>query len=127
MRHWPLADLLENLRYARHHVPERLYTFIYQHSWLALDDLARQLLLSLLSLAPDGEDREWLQSLSFLSGDSFDHALAQLLDYSLLETAGLPESPKYRLHRLTTTFLQTEFVAAWEGAVTPSDELDKRQ
>lgn len=119
MSHWPLAVLLENLRYARHRVPEQLYTFIYRRSWLALNEQARQLLLSLLPLAPDGEDIEWLRLMSFLPPDDFGDALAQLLDYSLLETAGPPESPRYRLHRLTTTFLQTEVLTAWEGADSP--------
>jgi hypothetical protein len=116
MSHWPLSVLLENLRDARHRVPEQLYTFIYRRSWLALDEQARQLLLSLLPLAPNGEDIEWLRLMSFLPPDDFSDALAQLLDYSLLETAGPPESPRYRLHRLTTTFLQTEVLNAWEGA-----------
>lgn len=115
MSHWPLAILLENLRKARHRVPEQLYTFIYRCSWMVLRDQARQLLLSLLPLAPDGEDIEWLRLMSFLSPDDFSEALAQLLDYSLLEVAGPADSPRYRLHRLTTTFLQTEVLTTWEG------------
>lgn len=113
MRHWPLPVLLENLRTARQQAPESLYSFIYRRTWQALDDPARQLLLSLLPLAPDGEDVEWLRLMSILPADTFAGALAQLLDYSLLETAGPPESPRYRLHRLTTTFLQTEILAGW--------------
>lgn len=87
--------------------------FIYRRSWLALGDSARMLLLSMLPLASDGEDVEWLALMSFLPPDEFEGALAQLRDYSLLETAGSPESPRYRLHRLTTTFLQTEVLAGW--------------
>jgi hypothetical protein len=113
MSNWPLPVLLENLRTAHARAPEGLYTFIYQRSWLALGDPARQLLLSLLPLAPDGEDVEWLALLSFLPPDEFAEALAQLRDYSLLEMAGPPESPRYRLHRLTTTFLQTEVLDDW--------------
>lgn len=113
MRNWPLPVLLENLRTARQQAPESLYSFIYRRTWQALDDPARQLLLSLLPLAPDGEDVEWLRLMSILPADAFAGALAQLLDYSLLETAGPPESPRYRLHRLTTTFLQTEILAGW--------------
>jgi hypothetical protein len=121
MSRWPLPVLLDNLRRAHRRAPENLYTFIYQRSWLALDDPARQLLLSLLTIAPDGEDIEWLRLMSFLPPDEFDDALAQLLIYSLLEAAGPPESPRYRLHRLTTTFLQTEILSNWEGAATPPD------
>ena len=110
---WPLPALLDNLRRARHRAPEGLYTYIYRRAWLALGDPARQLLLSLLPLAADGEDVAWLRLMSFLPPDEFDDALAQLRDYSLLEMAGLPPSPRYRLHRLTVTFLQTEILAGW--------------
>ena len=114
MNHWPLTVLLENLRTAHTRAPEGLYTFIYRRSWLALGDHARTLLLSMLPLAPDGEDVEWLTLMSFLPPDEFGGALAQLRDYSLLETSGPPDSPRYRLHRLTTTFLQTEVLAGWD-------------
>ena len=114
MSHWPLTVLLENLRTAHAHAPEGLYTFIYRRSWLTLGDHARTLLLSMLPLAPDGEDVEWLALMSFLPPNEFGGALAQLRDYSLLETGGPPESPRYRLHRLTTTFLQTEVLAGWD-------------
>lgn len=113
MSHWPLAVLLDNLRPAHARAPESLYTFIYRRSWMALGDSARMLLLSMLPLASDGEDVEWLALMSFLPPDEFEGALAQLRDYSLLEMAGSPESPRYRLHRLTTTFLQTEVLAGW--------------
>jgi len=116
MAYWPLPTLLDNLRRARDHAPERLYTFIYRRAWLALGDPARQLLLSLLPLAADGEDVGWLRAMSFLPPDAFDEALGQLRDYSLLETAGPDDAPRYRLHRLTTTFLQTEVLAGWSAA-----------
>jgi hypothetical protein len=120
MGHWPLPVLLDNLRRARHHAPERLYTFIYQRAWLALSESARQLLVSLLPLPPDGEDVAWLRAMSFLSPEAFDEALNQLLDYSLLETAGPYDAPRYRLHRLTATFLQTEVLAEWNTAGGPT-------
>jgi hypothetical protein len=121
MAHWPLPALLDNLRRARH-APERLYTFIYRRAWLALGDPARQLLLSLLPLAPDGEDVAWLRAMSFLPPAAFDEALGQLGDYSLLEMAGPDDAPRYRLHRLTTTFLQTEVLAGWGAAEPAADE-----
>ncbi len=61
--------------------------------------------------------------MSFLSPDAFDDALAQLRDYSLLEAAGPPESPRYRLHRLTTTFLQTEVLEGWDEIRDTGDAL----
>jgi hypothetical protein len=121
MSRWPLAVLIDDLRRARRRAPESLYTFIYQRTWLALDDQARQLLISCLTIAPDGEDIDWLRLMSFLPPDEFDGALDQLLAYSLLQLAGLPAAPRYRLHRLTTTFLQTEILNNWESAARPPD------
>lgn len=118
---WPLPVLLSNLRQADRRAPENLYAFIYRRSWLALGDPARELLLSALTIAPDGEDVEWLRLVSFLPPDTFDDALGQLLAYSLLDRAGPPESPKYRLHRLTTTFLQTEILTGWESPAPDGD------
>ncbi len=122
MRHWPLAVLLDNLRQAHRRAPEQLYTYIYRRAWLALDEPARELLLSLLPLAPDGDDIEWLRLMSLLPPDVFDGALAQLLDYSLLETTGEPAAPRYRLHRLTTTFLQTQILEGWADDATGQGE-----
>jgi hypothetical protein len=46
-----------------------------------------------------------------------------LLSYALLETAGSPASPTYRLHRLTTTFLQTDVLAGWNDGQTSASLL----
>lgn len=121
MSRWPLSVLLDDMRRAHRNAPGSLYTFIYQRSWLALGDDARRLLLSLLTIAPDGEDIDWLRLMSFLPPDEFDAALAQLLAYSLLLPVGSPDAPRYRLHRLTATFLQTEILSDWEGATGSPD------
>jgi hypothetical protein len=115
MNRWPLPVLLDNLRQARLSAPESLYTFIYRHTWLVLNDPARHLLLSMLAVAPDGESVDWLRLVSILPAELFDEALSQLLAYSMLEVAGSLDSPRYRLHRLTTTFLQTEILTGWSN------------
>ena len=116
----PLPVLLDDMRQVRRRAPESLYTYIYRRAWLDLSDPARAMLLSLLHIAPEGEDLEWLQLMIALSPDEFDEALGQLLDYSLLDVAGPAAAPRYRMHRLTITFLQTEILSRWE---TASDEL----
>jgi len=73
------------------------------------------MLLSLLHISPEGEDLEWLQLVTTLPPDEFDAALEQLLAYSLLDAAGPAAMPRYRLHRLTITFLQTEILAQWDS------------
>ena len=115
MSHWPLSVLVDDLRHARRSAPEQLYTFIYRRAWLDLDEPARKLLLSILHIAPDGEDIGWLQMMSFLPPDEFDRAMGQLLAASLLQVAGESDSLRYRIHRLTTTFLQTQVLAGWDA------------
>lgn len=115
LAHLPLADVLVGLQKANHSTSEQLFTYIYQRSWQMLDEPAKALLLSLLSISPDGEDAAWLRLMSVLPTNEFEEALRQLKAYSLLEVAGSPATPLYRLHRLTTTFLQTEILLSWSA------------
>jgi hypothetical protein len=119
----PLDILLDGLRSAAQGPPQGLYSYIYRRIWLALDDPARHLLLSLLTIDPDGEDLSWLRMVSLLDEADFASALDMLLSYALLETAGSPASPTYRLHRLTTTFLQTDVLAGWNDGQTSASLL----
>jgi hypothetical protein len=110
----PLPNVLNNLRRAEHGNPEVLYTYLYRRSWQLLEDPARRLLLSTLDIAPEGETLDWLRSMSGLTLPEFDFALDQLVNTSLLEVAGPLSIPIYRVHRLTTTFLQTNILAEWD-------------
>lgn len=109
----PLSDVLDGLQNANRQSSQHLFTYIYRLTWQLLDEPAKVLLLSLLSISPDGEGAEWMQLMSGLSKHKFDLALQQLTAYSLLEVASLSEAPIYRMHRLTTTFLQTEILLNW--------------
>jgi len=109
----PVTMLLQSFETARRPLVGTLYSFIYRHTWALLSDPARQLLLSMLDISPEGEDIEWLQMMSGLSGSDFEAALDQLIDYSLLETSGMVDNPIYRLHRITITFLHTEVLQDW--------------
>ena len=109
-----LSHTLDGLREAREH-PERMYTYIYRRTWQKLlDEPARQLLLCLQYISPDGEDEAWIQEHSPLSQAAFDAALKRLLDCALLEITGPLEKPLYHLHRLTITFLQSDILFGWQ-------------
>lgn len=110
----PLSHILDNLQAAPSSTTEALYTFIYRHTWMLLDEPARQLLMSMLLVSPDGEDVEWLSLISELPPGQLRRAIGQLQDFSLLQVTGSLEHPFYRLHRLTVTFLETEMLAHWE-------------
>ncbi len=109
----PLSHILHNLQAAQSSTTEALYTFIYRHTWMLLDEPSRQLLMNMLLVSPEGEDIEWLSLISALPQDELTRALRQLQDFSLLQVTGSLEHPFYRLHRLTVTFLETEMLACW--------------
>lgn len=113
LAHLPLQDVLNSLQRANRQSSERLFTYIYHRTWQQLHETAKALLLSLLSISADGEGIDWLRLMSGLPEDDFQFALKQLTAYSLLEVAGASDAPIYRLHRLTTTFLQTEVLLNW--------------
>jgi len=110
----PARSILEGLRRGHHQAPQAMYAYIYRQAWSQLKDSARQLLLSMLNVSADGEDLAWIRLTSLLPPSEFEAALAQLLDYSLLETVRALPEPNYRLHRLTVTFLQSEILLDWE-------------
>jgi hypothetical protein len=111
----PLSHILEGLKRPTGQSMEGIYTYIYWRTWQLLEDSARKLLLSMLFVSPDGEEKAWIRDSSELLPSEFEQALNQLLDYSLLETTGPVERPSYRLHRLTTTFLESEILLSWDN------------
>jgi hypothetical protein len=113
MGHLPLDQVLAGLQQADA-APGQMYTYIYRRTWQLLDDPARMLLLDMLTAAPEGEDTDWLQLMSSVPPELFAAALQQLHAYSLLEMSGTATFPRYRLHRLTTTFLQTDVLQQWQ-------------
>jgi hypothetical protein len=107
-------EIIAGLQTARRKSQATLYTFIYRRTWQMLSDAARRLLLAMLPLNPEGEDLPFIQTMSGLPETDFEPALAQLLDYSLLEVQSLLKVPHYSLHRLTITFLQTDILRQWD-------------
>ncbi len=93
-----------------------LYTYIYRRTWLLLPETARQLLIEMLLVAPDGEDLDWLMAASNLAPDVLREALCRLLDHCLVQLSGSLAHPYYRLHPLTALFLRSDIVSGWEEA-----------
>jgi hypothetical protein len=124
----PLEMIVEGFLAAKSGI-DGLYHFLYWQTWNALADPARRLLLSFLPADPEGEDVEFLRIMSGQSDDDFYTALHDLDQFSLLEMSGDAAYPRYRLHRLTVTFLQTDILKLWSDPSgypqTPDDELDR--
>ena len=116
---FPLDELLNQLDKA---TPAIIYTYIYNTTWQALRPSSRRLLVDLCDISPDGADLTWLRHMSLLPDKQFQRALAQLIDFCLLEPSGEMDRLVYKMHRLTTTFLQTNILDQWQGDLTEEEE-----
>lgn len=94
---------------------KNIYTYIYRQAWKLLPDIGKKLLLSMLLVSPDGEDRTWICQMGALTDEEFNQGVDELKQLSLIEFSGSIEMPKYRIHRLTATFLQTDVLQGWDG------------
>lgn len=109
---FPLDELLSRLSQASQ--PD-MYTYIYRLTWDRLSQSARRLLVQLHDLSPDGADMTTLRHLLALTEAELNQGIPELLACCLLEVAGAVENPVYKIHRLTTTFLQTHILYCWDG------------
>ncbi len=110
----PLSQVLKNLEEARGKRVDELYTYIYWQAWQLLNENERQLFLS-MPLVPDATF-EHLSLASGLDEDAVHDALDRLVRQSLVQVAGDLTERRYRLHRLTETFLMHE-VLKWQTPV----------
>jgi tetratricopeptide (TPR) repeat protein/transcriptional regulator with XRE-family HTH domain len=112
----PLDHILENLRRAKEAQVDQLYAYIYWQAWQMLDENGRKLFLS-LPVVPNGTFGQ-LAIASKLERLPLQQALTSLRTLSLLEVGGELDEPRYRLHRLTETFLLHEVLHWQEGEET---------
>lgn len=108
----PLSRVLDNLEQAQGKKTEDLYTYIYWQAWQALTEAGRAVLL-VMPLAQGGALSQ-LAALSELEPAALNQALEQLAAMSLIEVSGDIEQRRYRIHRLTETFLLNE-VIKWQS------------
>lgn len=110
-RFLPLAQVLTSLQLAQARQVDELYTYIYWQIWQMLDEPARRLMLTLPVMPNSTFDQ--LAAISELDLATLQSALLRLLEHSLVQVAGDLAEPRYRLHRLTETFLMHE-VLTWQ-------------
>lgn len=121
----PLDQILNSLRQADSDRSDQLYTYIYWEAWQMLDATARHLWLC-LPVVPNATFAQ-LQNISGLDVDALQPAIMKLRNLSLIEVGGDLNEIRYRLHRLTETFLMHE-VVKWQemdqalGQESSSDE-----
>ena len=108
----PAKNIIQKLRFGEENAQD-MYSYIYRQAWDLLDDIGKRLLIAMLVVSPDGENRQWICEMNNLSSDEFNQGLGQLKRLSLIEFSGTIEEPLYRIHRLTTTFLHTDILRGW--------------
>jgi transcriptional regulator with XRE-family HTH domain len=108
----PLSRVLENLKEAQSKTIDDLYTYIYWQAWQALDEISKEVLL-MMPLAQGGTFAQ-LTAVSKLRVEQLDAALENLVRVSLVEVGDDIEQHRYRIHRLTETFLLRE-VIKWQA------------
>ena len=118
-RFLPISQVLSSLRLAQTKQTDQLYHYIYREAWEMLDENARKLFVS-LPIVPNGTF-EQLRLASQLPDFDLQSALSDLIDLSLVEIGPGEPGPRYKLHRLTETFLMHE-VIKWQA-----DESDINQ
>jgi hypothetical protein len=87
-----------------------LFDYLYRRTWAALNESGRQFLLGLSEVKPTGASYEWVMAMARgrgLSDSDCREAMETLRRHSLLEVNNTLRDPRYRLHQLTITFLQT--------------------
>lgn len=104
----PLENVLKTLKQATSQHVDEFYTYIYWQAWQGLDAPARQLFLAMPMLFNATYDR--LGHVSKLGDVDLQPALSKLIAFSLVQVAGDLLEPRYRLHRLTETFLLNEVI-----------------
>jgi hypothetical protein len=108
---FPLFQVVENLRQARGKTIDDLYIYIYWQAWHRLDENSQKVLL-VMPLAQGGTFDQ-LTKVSEIEVDELNEALEYLVRLSLVEVGGDIEQRRYRVHRLTETFLLHE-VVKWQ-------------
>lgn len=108
---FPLPQVLAKLEEAQGKKIDDLYIYIYWQAWNALKATSQQVLLA-MPLAQNGDFAQ-LMAVTQLDVTEVNDALEALVTLSLVEVGGnnLAER-RYRIHRLTETFLLNE-VSRW--------------
>lgn len=105
---WSLSTVLKALTERAPGDVEKMYGGIFEKSWQALGEAARQLLATMPLVGPEGALEGHLQAVSGLEEVSFHTALFELRRHSLLEMRGSILEPRYGLHNLTESFLHNK-------------------
>jgi hypothetical protein len=113
-----IDEVLKRLRIAKDE--EEIYRFIYLDLWTTLSNNARQVLVTMPAFA-SSVNAQMLQRVSALPDSSFDVAIMELIDRSLLESTepGGSNKVRYSIHALTRNFLNCDLPKLFESSFNP--------
>ena len=110
MQYVPPETVLEGVKQG---TAEDIYKFVYQKSWLALTNEAREVLLA-IQRVNDQANWTWLYEMLDQPEQDLQDALQLLHNLSLVQIQRSADTDRlYTIHRLTATFLRTE-VLGWK-------------
>lgn len=109
-----LPEVLNGLREAHGAKAAQLYRYIYWRSWNQLQPKARDVLLCMPHFAHTGAELRSIERICDVKGSELQAQLEQLVLHSLVIVDDGLLSKRYRIHRLTETFLMRE-VIRWQG------------
>jgi hypothetical protein len=112
---WSLQTVLNSLQERAAADVEEMYDGIFEKSWQALSDPARQLLVSMPLVGVGGAREQHLRAICGLNDASLHAALFELRQRSLLEMRGSILEPLYGIHHLTETFLRNQIEIKGSG------------
>lgn len=109
-----LPEVLDGLREAHGAKAAQLYRYIYWRSWKQLPPRARDVLLCMPHFAHTGAELRSIERICDVKGPELQMELEQLVLHSLVMVDDGLLSKRYRVHRLTETFLMREAIR-WQG------------
>ncbi|MFK7801052.1 MAG: tetratricopeptide repeat protein [Anaerolineae bacterium] len=113
VQYLPLDEVLSTLRDSEQRSVDQLYHYIYWQAWELLNENGRKLLLT-LPIYPNGTFQQ-ISEASGLDRYIVRIELNHLRSLSLVQTNGDLVKQRYRIHRLTETFLMHEIIKWQEG------------
>jgi hypothetical protein len=107
-----LETVLSDLRHARGHTADQLYTYIYWRAWKNLSPTARDLLLAMPTTTERGASIDYLSTLTGLNAGDLSSGLTELMARNLVDSRNQGQERRYTIHSLTRSFLN-EQVGKW--------------
>lgn len=116
---YTLPRILDDLKKTPHDEVEAMYRRLYWQSWHSISEKAKKLLKVMPLVVETGATIEFLQRVSGMDENEIWPLLSELKSRSLVESRGGLMERRFTIHKVTSTFLQTEIInwnnQAWQG------------